>query len=196
MLGKTLGQFPGQSPCLFLFAAVLAAQLVASLPAGASSLPKADLTTHSISLGTAPSLATEFALSPDLSLGASMALPFYGSFSFVRYDIHGGYVLVHQGPLSVRGMVGFFGDIATIQRSDQKLSPIGFEAGLAFSYRFFSWFTGRINIAAGISFPQSSGLGLFPPLGGLELAFQPYQHFEASVGFNGNGDILALRYLF
>ena len=32
--------------------------------------------------------------------------------------------------------------------------------------------------------------------GRYRLAFRPYENFEASVGFNGNGDILAVRYLF
>ncbi|MEZ0369683.1 MAG: hypothetical protein ACAI44_11415, partial [Candidatus Sericytochromatia bacterium] len=154
-------------------------------------------TTHSISLGTAPSLALDFAFTPEASVGLALAMPFYfGSFGFVRYDLRAGYTLLHQGPLTVRGLVGFYGDVAVIGDQSIQLAPFGFEAGLGLSYRFLSWFTGRLNIAAGIGFPRSTGLGLFPPIGGIELAFQPYQHFEASVGFNGNGDILSLRYLF
>lgn len=168
-----------------------------AMPATASSLPKADQTTHSISLGTAPSLAAEFAFGPQVSGGLSLAMPFYlGSFGFVRYDLHGGYTFLRSGGLTVRGLVGVFGDVDVMNRPELKLSPFGLEAGLALSYRFYSWFTGRVNIAAGIGFPRSTGLGLFPPIGGIELAFQPYEHFEASVGFNGNGDILAVRYLF
>lgn len=181
--------------CLALTPLVLIG--LATAPAQASSLPKADQVSHSLSLGTAPSLAAEFALNPKASLGASLASPFYlGTFGSLRYDLHGGYTLIQQGSFMVRGLVGVFGDVDPLNRPELKLSPFGIEAGLALSYRFYSWFTGRLNIAAGIGFPRSSGLGVFPPIGGIELAFQPYQHFEASVGFNGNGDILALRYLF
>lgn len=182
---------------LFIACSCALAFAVGMTPALASSLPKADQYSHSISIGTAPSLAAEFAFSPDQAVGLSLASPFYyGSFGFVRYDLHGGFTLVRQNALTVRGLVGIFGDIEAVPRADLDLAPIGIQAALGLSYRFFSWFTGRINIGVGIGFPRSAGLGLLPPVSGIELAFQPYQHFEASVGFNGNGDILALRYLF
>lgn len=166
------------------------------LPAQASSLPKADQYTHSVSLGTAPSIALNFAISPELAAGGSLAMPVYLGDLYLRYDLHGSYMLLQQGELTVRGVAGVFGDLNVFNQTANLRAPFGIEAGLALSYRFFSWFTGRINIATGIGLPQSAGLGLLPPIGGIELAFQPYEHFEASVGFNGNGDILALRYLF
>lgn len=177
----------------------LAAVLMTSLtaPALASSLPRADQNGQTLSLGSAPSLAADFSLTPQWAAGFSLAMPFYyGSFGFLRYDLRSSYVLLEKDALTLRGIAGFYGDVNTQSQSTLQLAPFGIQAGIGLSYRFNEFFTGRLNIAAGISFPRATGLGLFPPIGGLELAFRPYQNFEASVGFNGNGDILAISYLF
>ena len=185
---------------LFIVAGILASFVslsVFSAPAQASSLPKADQRGHSFSLGTAPSLAAEFSLSPQWAMGASMAMPFYyGSFGFIRYDLRTSYTLLQNSGLTLRGIAGIFGDVDTQQRQDLILAPIGIEAGIGLSYQINEWFTGRVNIVAGIGFPRSSGWGLFPPAGGIEIGFRPYDNFEATVGFNGNGDILSIRYLY
>lgn len=171
--------------------------LLAALPAQASSLPKADLQGHAVSLGTAPSLGLEFSLTPNWAIGSSAALPFfYGNFGFIRYQLHSSAELLHRDNLYIRGIVGVFGDIDLLQRQDLQLSPVGLEAGIGLAYRFNELFTGRLNMVAGIGFPYSTGWGLFPPGGGIEFAFHPFPEFEASIGFNGNGDILAIRYLF
>ncbi|MGV3524762.1 MAG: hypothetical protein ACO1RX_11070 [Candidatus Sericytochromatia bacterium] len=170
---------------------------VCALPAQASSLPKADLSRSSVALGTGPSLALDLALTPTWSLGGTLAMPlFYSLPGVVRYDLRTTALLFEQQGLSLRGVFGGFGSLDPYQRPDTQLSPFGVEAGLAVSYQISDWVTARLNVVGGIGFPYSLGFGLFPPAGGIELAFRPFDYFEATVGFNGNGDILSARYLF
>ncbi|MBF2054566.1 MAG: hypothetical protein IGS03_14065 [Candidatus Sericytochromatia bacterium] len=166
-------------------------------PAAASSMPKADLSGHSVSLGSAPSLAADVSLSPQWSLGFSTAMPFYyEAFGFFRYDLRSTYTLLQTENLVMRGVLGIFGDLDPFQREDFPLAPIGLEAGMSLAYQMHPMVVLRVNFVAGIGFSRSERWGLFPPGGGIELAFQPFEQFEASAGFNGNGDIFALRYLF
>lgn len=165
--------------------------------ANASSMPKADQRTHSLSIGTAPSIAVDLIASPELNIGLSGAMPLYGkSYGFVRYDLHSSYLLLQQGTLIVRGLVGVFGDINLPYGNQTQASPFGLETGISLAYDINQWFTTRLNIVAGINFPKANLTGLFAPSGGIEVAFRPVEHFEATLGLNGNGDILAIRYLF
>jgi len=168
-----------------------------SAPAMASSLPKADLDRHSISLGSAPSLSGQFVFSSKWGLNLSAATPFYyGSFGFVRYSLDTNYQFYRNDKLYLRGILGVFGDVDPLQRPDLELSSFGIQGGVGLAYRFTPEWTGRLNFVAGIAFPKSTGWGLFPPGGGIEVAYHPSNHYEVSLGFNGNGDILAIRYLF
>lgn len=174
---------------------VLSAGLFAPWQAQASTLPKADLKRHFISLGSAPSIGGEISLSPEWAIGASTAFPiFYSNFGFLRYGAHTSYQVLQADQLTIRLLAGVFGDLNTPLGQELQLSPIGVQAGLIGAYQFNQWFTGRINFVAGIGFPRSTGFGLFPPGGGLELAFHPFPQFEACLGFNGNGDIVSLRF--
>ncbi len=176
---------------------LLSLSLSWSAPLWASSLPKADLDRHTISLGTAPSLSGEFVVNSKWGLGLSAATPFfYGDFGFVRYSLDTSYQIFRNDNLYLRGIVGVFGDLDPLQRSGLSLSPFGIQGGIGLAYGFSPEWTGRLNFVAGIAFPKSTGWGLFPPAGGIELAYHPVNHYEVSIGFNGNGDILALRYLF
>jgi len=165
--------------------------------ASASSMPKADLKGHTVVLGSAPSLSADFSLDPKWSAGFSVATPFYyGVFGFLRYDVRSAYTLLQTENLTMRGVVGIFGDLDPLSRETLQLSPVGIEAGMSLAYHINELVTARVNFVAGIGFPRSTGWGLFPPGGGFEVAFHPVEQFEASVGFNGNGDIFSLRYLF
>lgn len=160
-------------------------------------MPKADISGHYIALGSAPALGGEFVLNQNLSMGASAALPIlYSNFGFVRYDLHGTFKVLQEDRLTLRLLGGVFGDLNTPLGQELQLSPVGIQAGLIGAYRFNEMFTGRINFVAGIGFPRSTGFGLFPPGGGVEVAFHPRPEFELCLGFNGNGDILSLRYNF
>jgi len=172
--------------------------LLVCKPSSASSMPKADLQgKSSLALGSAPSFATELSLNSKWSFGGSVAMPlFYEVNGFVRYNLHTSYTLLEADALIVRGLIGAFGDIDYLNRPEIKLSPAGLQAGIAVAYRVNQWVTARANFVPGIGFPFSTGFGLFPPAGGVEVSFQPFLNFEASLGLNGNGDILALRYIF
>ncbi|MGE3727215.1 MAG: hypothetical protein AB7I41_16775 [Candidatus Sericytochromatia bacterium] len=136
-------------------------------------------------------------LGEHLNLGGSAALPFfYGAFGFTRYDAHLSYRLIQSENLSVAAILGVFGDINTSQRTDLKLSPFGIQAGVGIAYKINELFTARVNIVPGLGFPNSTGWGLFPPAGGVEVAYHPLPQLEVSVGFNGNSDILGFNYSF
>lgn len=163
----------------------------------ASSLPKGDADRSSISIGSAPSLSVDVALNPQLMVGASAGIPLlYDGLGFLRYDVRTSYLLLHKESLYIRAIGGAFGDINLRTEVERELSPFGIEAGIAVAYHFSPSFIGRVNIVAGIGFPRSTGLGLFAPSGGIEVAFRPTENTEWIAGFNGNSDLLSFRYLF
>ena len=171
--------------CLFPFSAT------------ASSLPKADADRSSVSLGSAPSVAIDIAMTPQFMLGAAAGIPLlYDGLGFMRYNLRSSYLLLQKENLYIRAIGGFFGDINLRSEVERELSPFGVEAGIAVAYHFNEYFIGRVNIVAGIGFPSSTGLGLFAPSGGIEFAFRPTENIEAIAGFNGNSDLLSLRYIF
>lgn len=166
-------------------------------PAQASTLPGADIQKLRLGLGTAPGAAIQIPLTDNLNLGGSGAMPFfYGAFGFTRYDAHLSYRMIQTDTLSVAAILGVFGDINTSQRTDLKLSPFGIEAGVAIAYKINEFFTARVNIVPGLGFPNSTGWGLFPPAGGIEVAYHPLPHLEITAGFNGNSDIFGFNYSF
>lgn len=175
----------------------LALLLVAPM-AQASSMPKADLKgQNSLTIGSAPSLATEFSASNKWAFGGSVAIPvLYNANEFIRYNLYTSYTFLEADALTVRGLIGVFGNLNYLQKPDVKPSYFGAQAGIAVAYQINQWIIARANFVPGIGIPFSTGLGLFPPAGGVEVGFRPFVNFEASLGLNGNGDILALRYLF
>jgi hypothetical protein len=173
--------------------------LISPLSATASTLPKVDAPSSSLSLGSAPALGLDIALGTQSTLGASFAAPFYygSNFGITRYDVRYVHRFVNQENFSVGGIVGVYGDIDFFRNSGLPLSGLGLELGIAIAYRFTDQLTGRVNIVPGIGFLQSNGgFGLFPPAGGLELAWRFSPNLEGSLGFNGNGDIAGLRLIF
>jgi hypothetical protein len=173
--------------------------LLCPLTATASTLPKIDVPSSSLSLGSAPALALDLALSPQGTLGASFAAPFYygSNFGITRYDIRYMHRFVSQDRFFVGGIVGIYGDVDFFRNSGLPLSALGLELGIAIAYRFTDELTGRVNIVPGIGFLQSNGgFGLFPPAGGLELAWRFSPSLEGTLGLNGNGDIAGLRLIF
>lgn len=165
--------------------------------AQASTLPGADIADLRLGLGSSPGVALQIPLGEQLQLGGSAALPFfYGAFGFTRYDVHLSYRLIQSDKLSVSAILGVFGDLNTSQRTDLKLSPFGIEAGVGIAYKINEYFTARVNIVPGLGFPNSTGWGLFPPAGGIEVAYHPVPELEVSAGFNGNSDILGFNYRF
>jgi hypothetical protein len=167
------------------------------LSAQASTLPISDFTHLRLGLGSGPGLSVQVPVLENLSLGGSFAQPLiYGNFGFTRYDAHLNFRLLQNETLSVSAILGVFGDVNTSQREGLKLSPFGIEAGVAIAYRINELFTARVNIVPGLAFPNSTGWGLFPPAGGIEVAYHPFPHLEFTAGFNGNVDILGCNYTF
>jgi hypothetical protein len=165
--------------------------------AQASTMPGADIQKLRLGLGTAPGVALQIPLAENFNLGGSAAMPFfYGAFGFTRYDAHLSYRLIQTENLSVAGIIGVFGDINTSQRTDLKLSPFGIQAGVGIAYKINAFFTARVNIVPGLGFPNSTGWGLFPPAGGVEVAYHPLPQLEITAGFNGNSDIFGVNYSF
>ncbi len=163
----------------------------------ASSLPKADADRSSVSLGSAPSMAVDVAITPELMVGAAAGIPLlYDGLGFLRYDVRSSYALLEKDGLFIRAIGGVFGDINLRTSVERELSPVGIEAGIGVAYHFNEQFIGRVNIVAGIAFPRSTGFGLFAPSGGIEVAYRPQENLELIAGFNGNSDLLSVRYLF
>ena len=127
------------------------------LNATASSLPKADAERSSVSIGSAPSLAVDVAITPHLMVGGAAGIPLlYDGLGFLRYDLRTSYLLLQKENLYIRAIGGTFGDINLRTEVERELSPFGIEAGIAVAYHFNEHFIGRVNIVAGIGFPKSS----------------------------------------
>lgn len=179
----------------------------------ASTIPKPDLKSNDISLGTGPSLSTDIKITPQLNIGGSFSLPL--RFAFVKpeffgvfqYDLRSSYLLYERNSLTITAIGGIWGngnlfgtfgkdkDIKGNSKVAEPLAPVGIELGFGITYQFTIDLALRINIVPGFSFSQNSELarGLFPPAAGIELGYRLRPGIEGTVGLNGNGDIIGLH---
>jgi len=167
-----------------------------SLPAAASTMPKAEADRSSIAIGLGPSVSYDALIAPNLTLGGSLGLPFLISGSSSgRYDVRANYKFFQQGAFSLSGIFGVWGNANFNAPSLSRY--VGLELGVGLSYRFTPQLTGRVNVVPGFSFPFGSGrfVDYYPPAGGFELAYRFNPGFEGSIGYNGQGDVLGLRFL-
>lgn len=166
--------------------------------AEASTMPKAEANRSSISIGLGPSFSYDAVIAPRLTLGGSLGLPFLveGTNRVTgRYDLRVTYKFLQQGPFSLSGIFGVWGNA---RFDDPPLSRYaGLELGVGLSYRFTNQLTGRLNIVPGFSFPFGPGrfVDYYPPAGGFELAYRFTPGFEGTLGYNGQGDVIGLRFL-
>jgi hypothetical protein len=176
-----------------------------SSSAQASSLPVADAEKWVVSVGSGPSLALEFPLFERIRLGSSVGTPFYyGShFGITTYDLRLQFPLLNQDGFMISIVAGLFGQVNLSSQSlKDPLSPIGLEMGACFAYLFSEQLRLRLNLVPGFDFvlpPENAGLygwTFLAPASGFEVAWRFTPQFEASLGFNGNGDILSLSGLF
>lgn len=167
------------------------------MPASASTMPKAEADRSSVAIGLGPSVSFDALLAPHLTLGASVGLPFLVSgFNGVpgRYDVRLTYEFLQEGAFSLAGVFGLWGNVRFDNPSVSRW--IGLELGVALSYRFTPQLTGRLNIVPGFGFPFGTGVAdFYPPAGGFELAYKFNPNFEGTLGYNGQGDIIGLRFL-
>jgi hypothetical protein len=168
---------------------------IALMPASASTMPKAEADRSSISIGLGPSISFDANVAPHMLLGASVGLPFLVSGSnFGRYDVRLTYEFLQQGAFSLAGIFGIWGNVNFVTPSVSRY--IGLELGVGLAYRFTPQLTGRLNIVPGFSFPFGTGFtDFYPPAGGFELAYRFNPSFEGTIGYNGQGDIIGLRFL-
>ena len=175
----------------------LAACIALNAEAEASTLPKAEANRSSISLGFGPSFSYDAVIAPRLTLGGSLGLPFLveGTNNVTgRYDVRLTYKFMQQGPFSLSGIFGVWGNARFDDLSRSRYA--GLELGVGMAYRFTNQLTGRLNLVPGFSFfGQGRVTDYYPPAGGFELAYRFTPGFEGTLGYNGQGDILGLRFL-
>lgn len=167
-------------------------------PLQAAHLPAADRPRSSLQLGSAPSLGLSWRASQRLEFGVSTAAPFFFAEDFgnLRYNLYTQYQLLNEKGFYMGIVGGVYGDL-NLRGSANSYSPAYLQFGAALAYDLNRQLTLRLNIVPGISLliPPDGWL-FFPPVGGVALVWRPQSQWEASLGFNGNGDIAGLRYLF
>lgn len=184
---------------LAAFAAILL-PLLHTPQAKASSLPKADMR-KTFAIGSSPSIGGDTRIGYRTSLGGSLGLPFIqNGFNFngtpLRYDLRLMYNFINSGGFTLNGLAGAFGDLRVdnLQRSQW----FGVELGVAMAYRFSPEVTARVNIVPGFNFfnrGNTQFLGYTGPSSGAELGLKITPTLEATLGWNGQGDLLGLRFL-
>jgi hypothetical protein len=181
-----------------LAALVLAATCLLASPVQASSMPKAEVDHSSFVFAIGPSVALDFKLAPQVSLGGSLGLPFlvqgFNNGVNGRYDVRVMYRFLQQSGFSLSGIFGVWG---SANFADTTLSRwAGLELGLGLAYKFTPELTGRLNLVGGYNF-FGKGFGFsdyYPPASGFELGYKFNSGLEGTLGYNGQGDILGLRW--
>lgn len=191
--------------CLSLIATI---HLATAPAAQASSLPTFDTDRGPvIGVGSGPSVSLNWRLTDDFAIGLSGGLNIFdgaawridpSTFGIVRYDLNGLYLLRDGGPtgVTIAAVGGLWGDTSFLRQPIEGL-PVGLEGGFALSYPFLPKLIGRINFLVSYQLfasPLGYNLGAFPPAAGLELAYFPMPGLELTVGYNGQGDVVGLRW--
>lgn len=166
--------------------------------AQASTMPKAEVDQSSFVFALGPSIAFDFKLAPQVSLGGSLGLPFlvegFNNGVNSRYDVRVVYRFLQQGGFSLSGIFGVWGSANFNDTTRSRWA--GLELGLGLAYKFTPQLTGRLNLAGGYNF-FGSRLGFndyYPPASGFELAYKFNSNLEGTLGYNGQGDVLGLRW--
>jgi hypothetical protein len=168
------------------------ATMALSAPALASSMPKADFgrsNTLGLGVGNGVSLSIDFPVSGDLSLGGALSAQ---GFVSNTADLRLLYKLMPGGTgrlhLDLLGGVQIYGP-----RFGQFTSFDPF-IGVALAYPFTSRLTGRLNVAGAFN---TGGLGFNGTrASGIELAYEFSPNLEGTIGANGRGDFLGLKFGF
>lgn len=182
--------------------------------AWASTMPGADRLRSGVHAGSGPAVGLSWHSTPRTQLGISAATPFFfwDDFGTLRYSSYGLYKLLDQDGFYMAVMMGVYGDLYFPEI--ERYGWIGLQGGAALAYDLNAQWTLRLNIAPSflLFIPPTQdrisdadentetqlttlGWNQFPPLMGIELAWRPNPKLEATVGFNGNGDILSVSWL-
>lgn len=168
-------------------------------PALGSTMPGADRLNSGLSLGSGPAAGGQWKLpwGDRCQLGASGAAPFFffQDFGTLRYGAYGLCQLLNQDGFYMAGVAGLYGDVYL--PDNNRYSPLGLQLGAAFAYQLNAALTLRLNLVPGVSLRlPPTGWVVFPPAGGAEIGWKLNPNFELSLGYNGNGDILGLNWIF
>ena len=180
-----------------------------ALPATASTMPKAEANQSSFAIGVGPSAALDLSPKEGTTIGLSAGLPFLvngWSDTTSRYDLRMMLDIFSDEPAShgdgyysrffLSALLGVWGD--TNYRNLGASRWLGLEAGLAFAWRMTANLTARVNLVPGYNFFGGANSlvfqNFFPPAAGAEIGWRVTQNFEATLGYNGQGDILGLRF--
>jgi hypothetical protein len=165
-----------------------------SAPAFASSMPKADFggrNTLGLGVGNGVSVSLDFPLSHMVSLGGALSLT---RFSSNTLDLRLLYKLVPGGG-SGRLTLDLLGGLQVYGPSFGNFNSFDPFLGVALAYPFTSRLNGRLNIAA--AFLSSSAFSFDATrASGLELAYEFTPTLEGTLGYNGRGDVIGLKFAF
>lgn len=171
-----------------LLIAATALTVLWSVPAQASSMPRPDFGAKpylGLGIGNGLSLSIDFPVSRELSLGGSLGAPgFLGS----NFDFRLLYKLVNGGRSGLTLDL-----LAGLQASGPRFSTFNnFDpfVGVGLAYPFTPRLTGRLNVAVGVVSRQA-----FLP-SGIELGYRFTPSLEGTIGANGHGDFLGLKFDF
>ena len=153
-----------------------------------------------VGIGIGPSASIDWRFAPGMSLGVSSAVTVWdpSAFGVIRYDLRGMYLLRDGGAtnVTISAVAGLWGDTSFLRQPVEGW-PFGIEGGIALASPFLPQLIGRVNFVAGYQFfssPLGVNPGYFPPAAGLELAYYPSPDLELTIGYNGQGDIVGLRW--
>lgn len=167
--------------------AACALALLAAAPAQASSMPRADFGAKpylGLGLGNGVSLSFDAPLNRDMALGASLGTGFVTS-RWSNVDVRFLYKLLHGG--TQRPFVDL---LVGVQGGGLGFNLGGFEpiVGVGLAYAFTPQLTLRGNLVAGVN-----SRGFIGP-SGIELGYKFSPQLEGTIGGNGRGDVLGLKF--
>lgn len=176
-------------------------------PAMASTLPEADFTygqrVLGLGIGQGISGSVDVPISRQVSLGGAIGIP---AFALSEFDVRGLYKFVDGGRkgFTLDGILGVLGATALYPGAP----PANLEVGIGMAYPFTDKIIGRVNLVivpflfgnngnAGFVANPAFYNGIFAgPSGGLEVAYRFTPRLEGTLGENGLGNLLGLKYAF
>lgn len=176
---------------LVLSLAAAASVLAATTPAFASSMPKADFgrnNTLGLGVGNGVSFSLDFPLSNMLSLGGALSAE---RFSANTLDLRLLYKLIPGGHQKL--YLDLMGGIQIYGPSFGSFNAFDPFIGVALAYPFTPQLTGRLNVAA--AFGTVGGFNA-TRASGLELGYKFTSNLEGTIGANGRGDFIGLKFGF
>lgn len=189
-------------------ALALALCVTTAAPALASSMPKADLERPTLGIGAGANLgwkpggsvAVDFPVMGNIGIGLGLNSTFVNGTTF---DARASYRFVdgsRESP-AIAAIAGVWGVLGG-QAGDPRFTsayPLAPSIGFGLAYEPLDKLTLRLNLAYSPFYAYGSEALAFiggPPTSGIEAAYEILPGVEATLGLNGNGDVLGLNYQF